>query len=100
MNRYKDIGKFINKNKKTYYTNAVYPTIPESLNDIYVIATDEDRYDKLALQFYQDSSLWWIIASANNQEKASMFPTPGTQLRIPTDIAEFLNSYKRINSSR
>ena len=48
-----------------YYPNVIYPEVPVTEDDTYVIATDGDRYDTLAQQFYNDSSLWWVIASAN-----------------------------------
>lgn len=100
MKRYKNIGTFVNKNRRKYFTNAIYPNIPESADDFYVIATDGDRYDKLAQQFYQNSSLWWIIASSNNEERASLYPTPGAQLRIPNNIAKYLQEFDRLNTSR
>ena len=100
MNRYTKIDKYKNNTGKRYYTNAIYPTIPETENDIYIIASAGDRYDKLALQFYNDSSLWWIIASSNNHQKASLNPTPGEQLRIPADSGLALKLYEDINSSR
>jgi len=100
MKRYKKIDRYRSKEGKRYKTNAIYPTIPETENDIYVIASAGDRYDKLALQFYNDSSLWWIIASSNNYQKASLIPTPGEQLRIPADVRLALELYEDLNSSR
>ena len=100
MKRYKKIDRYRNKEGKRYKTNAIYPTIPETENDIYVIASAGDRYDKLALQFYNHSSLWWIIASSNNYQKASLIPTPGEQLRIPADVRLALELYEDLNSSR
>ena len=100
MNRYKDIDRFRSNSGKRYVTNAVYPTIPETENDIYVIASAGDRYDKLALQFYGDSTLWWIIASSNNHQRATLNPIPGEQLRIPADKALAIQLYEEINSSR
>lgn len=100
MNRYKDIDKFNNKQGRRYYTNAIYPEIPEEENDIYFIASAGDRYDKLADQYYSDSSLWWIIASSNNHQKASLNPTPGEQIRIPANVQLAIRLYEEINSSR
>lgn len=100
MKRYRDIDKFSNKEGRRYYTNAIYPEIPEEENDIYFIASAGDRYDKLALQYYSDSSLWWIIASSNNHQKASLIPTPGQQIRVPTNVNLALNLFEEINSSR
>ena len=49
MNRYDTIDKYKTEGGKTYYTNPIYPFIPESEDDIYIIAGVSDRYDVLAL---------------------------------------------------
>jgi hypothetical protein len=36
----------------------------------------------------------------NNATKGALFPEPGTQLRIPTDINSVLNQYKQFNKAR
>jgi len=100
MRRYEKIGIRVDKENRKYYSNSIYPTIPESEDDIYVIASEGDRYDKLALQFYNDSTLWWIIASSNNGERAGLIPTPGLQLRIPASKSLALKLYREINKSR
>ena len=100
MRRYEKIGMRVDKENRKYYSNSIYPTSPETEDDRYVIATEGDRYDKLALQFYNDSSLWWIIASSNNGERAGLIPTPGLQLRIPADKSLALKLYREINKSR
>lgn len=100
MKRYKQIDEYRTSEGRRYVTNAIYPTIPETQNDIYVIASAGDRYDKLALQFYGDSTLWWIIASSNNHQRATLNPTPGEQLRIPADKNLAIELYEEINSSR
>lgn len=69
-----------------YYKNAVFPEIPYSDNDIYVITTVGDRLDLLAYDYYGDPELWKIIASANALPCDSLFITPGTQIRIPANL--------------
>ena len=71
--------------------------MPLSGNDYYVITTAGDRYDTLAQQFYNDYSLWWIIAAANNSERASLVVQPGIQLRIPTDIENIISNFNSTN---
>jgi hypothetical protein len=76
-----------------------YPTVPLSSNDIQVITTDGDRLDLLADQFYNDSSLWWIISIANPSLKQnSLLPPVGSQLRIPVLLQDVLNSYYLLNN--
>ena len=51
---------------KLVYKPRIYPNIPLTDADIFVATETGDRLDTLANQFYKDSTLWWIIASANN----------------------------------
>lgn len=98
-----DINKTILKteDKVPYYKGDVYPNIPFSENDIYVITTVGDRLDSLANDYYKDSKLWKIIAIANNNiTKGSLFPIPGTQLRIPLNINNILKQIDKFNKSR
>ena len=98
--RYENSTLSRDRKGKRFFTNPIYPEIPVTENDIYVITTGTDRYDKLALQFYNDSTLWWIIASSNNGERAGLIPTPGLQLRIPASKSQALKLYREINKSR
>ena len=83
-----------------YYLNNIYPDIPLSENDSYVISTLGDRLDLLALDFYGDASFWWIIASANTLSGDSLYIEPGLQIRIPNDVTAILNQYKIVNTLR
>jgi hypothetical protein len=84
---------------KPYYKGKIYPIIPLTETDEYVITTTGDRLDLLAYSYYNDAELWWVISVANNHVTGgSMFPIPGTQLRIPTDISSVLTSFDEINN--
>jgi len=83
-----------------YKRNVIYPEIPLDENDVYVLAQYGDRYDTLALEFYQDPELWWIISSANNFQKGSLNVTPGVQLRIPADKASVIQLFEEVNKNR
>ena len=84
-----------------YYKGKQYPNIPLSESDVYVITTVGDRLDSLAYSYYGDSTLWWIIAAANNNAtKGALYPQPGTQLRILTNVNSVLNLYKQFNKAR
>tara|TARA_R110000782_G_scaffold75910_3_gene151319 strand:- start:2068 stop:2355 length:288 start_codon:yes stop_codon:yes gene_type:complete len=76
-----------------------YPNIPLSFNDRYFITTEGDRLDILAEQFYSDSTLWWVISIANPSiNQGSYFITPGTQIRVPSNISLIIQDYKNLNS--
>ena len=86
---------------KPYYKGKVYPNIPLSETDVYVITNVGDRLDSLAYSYYNDTNYWWIISVANNNvTKGSLFPAPGTQLRIPTDLNNVLNLFNQFNQAR
>jgi hypothetical protein len=83
-----------------YYVNNVYPDIPYSENDTYLISTYGDRLDLYALDFYNDDRLWVFIASANNLPGDSIYPPVGVQLRIPANLQGLINNYKSVNIYR
>lgn len=99
-NRYRDIKQRTTSDGVTYTVNAIYPEIPLSEEDFYVISTGGDRYDTLAQQFYSDYTLWWVIAAANNSERASLVVQPGVQLRIPANKDRILELYRQVNKTR
>ena len=99
--RYQNIG--ITKNSQLgseYYTNNIYPDIPVSENDTYVITVLGDRLDLIAFDFYGDTSFWWVIASANALPGDSINVEPGTQIRIPANLVGVINEYKAVNITR
>jgi hypothetical protein len=89
-----------NQTGSQYYLNNVYPDIPFSPDDNYVITVVGDRLDLLALDFYGDDSLWWVIVSANGLPGDSIFPPIGIQLRIPINIQSVVSQYKITNQIR
>jgi len=99
--RYENIPiKRENGNKNRYYSNNVYPSIPVSQEDDYVIAVLGDRMDLIAFDFYGDPSLWWVIASANSLPGDSLYLEPGMQIRIPFNVTAVINQYNQVNSNR
>ena len=102
MNRYENPTILTTPNtNRPYYKGKQYPNIPLSEFDVYVITTVGDRLDNLAYSYYNDATLWWIIAVANNNAtKGALYPIPGTQLRIPTDLNSILNQFDQFNKAR
>jgi len=98
--RYRDIETLRNEDGKRYFKNAIYPDIPFSEEDTYVITTGADRYDILAKQFYNDSSLWWVIATANVSKRDGLIVEQGIQLRIPGNISAIIEEYNLVNANR
>ena len=101
MNRYTNSIISQTIEGRPYFKQRYYPNIPLSENDVYVITTVGDRLDSLAYSYYRDSTLWWIISIANNNiTKGSLFPEPGTQLRIPTNLNAVISLYTQYNTTR
>ena len=98
MNRYQNISIIKNSQGVSYYRDNKYPEIPLSINDIYIVASEGDRFDMLANQYYGDSSLWWIISIANpDLFQDSLYIPLETQIRIPYNPANVIASYKKLN---
>jgi nucleoid-associated protein YgaU len=102
MNRYNDPTVLKTEyTNRPYFKGKFYPNIPLSESDVYVITTVGDRLDSLAYSYYNDPTLWWIISAANNNiTKGALYPEPGTQLRIPTDLNYVLDLYNQFNQAR
>lgn len=100
MRRYSNIQTLLSEEGVVYKSNPIYPSIAPSVEDFYIISNIGDRYDKLAQSFYGDSSLWWIIASANNHSRGSLVVEPGVQIRIPSDKAKAIELYNNVNNNR
>lgn len=98
MGRYTNIKTRIDSEGTRLYRTNKYPEIKRSDDDLYVITQTGDRYDKLADQYYKDSSLWWIISTANyGTNQSSYYPPIGVQIRIPANVTEIIRSYQQIN---
>lgn len=85
--RYKSVETKKLDDGKTVLKSKIFRSIPKKDDDIYIITQETDRLDTLANEFYNDSTMWWIISLANNLNSADIGVTPGIQLRIPKDIS-------------
>jgi len=106
MARYTDI-RYVTDPKvngtqgREYYGPTKYPEVPLSFEDTYVYAEQGDRYDQLALQYYGDFNLWWVISIANGSIKQNSYYLPlGVQVRIPTNIGSILAKFKQLNNRK
>jgi nucleoid-associated protein YgaU len=101
MSRYNSIPVTKTEDGTEYKQTTVYVSPAASTQDYYVITTTGDRFDILAKQFYGDSDLWWVIASANPQvRKDTLFIEPGLQLRIPGRSAVAEETFRKENRER
>jgi len=91
--RYKNNERKKLRDGRQVYRSKIYPDIPLRDNDIYVATETGDRLDTLAYQYYNDASLWWIIASANNLHDAPLGIEDGTILRIPQNFIQINSNF-------
>tara|TARA_B100000287_G_C20620498_1_gene775767 strand:+ start:486 stop:839 length:354 start_codon:yes stop_codon:yes gene_type:complete len=86
--------------KRTAYATVIYPKIPHKAEDIWIRTRIGDRFDTLAHEFYEDVTMWWIIARANKMVYGSLAVEPGIKLRIPIKQEDIVNEYHKINRER
>ena len=86
------------KNGTRYYKPTVVPNVPIKDSDIFVYPIYGDIFDTIAQRYYNDSSLWWIIAKANELSKGQISADPLKKIRIPTEIDDILESVQKSNS--
>lgn len=80
MSRY-DIVKKITEKGVNRIGTADLPKFTENNSDILLIATQGDRCDLIAQEYYGTTELWWFVASVNNLKSNNI--QAGTQLRVP-----------------
>ena len=85
MSRYDSISKIIDKKIQRIGT-ATLPEVEERNADTLLIATEGDRCDLLATEFYGTPELWWFVATVN--KLSSNHIEAGTQIRVPISLEQ------------
>lgn len=86
MSRYNTTSEIRDNKDIRRRGTTVFPVMPLTVDDIYIVTSGIERLDKLAQTFYGDASLWWIIASANGLGKGTLIVQENTNLRIPSKL--------------
>jgi hypothetical protein len=92
--RYKYTSIKTTKKGKRVFRPTMYPKIPIQDSDVFIYPKFGDRLDTLAQKYYEDTSLWWIIAKANNLDEAHIGLEVDKQIRIPINITFIINRLK------
>ena len=95
--RYNNTKVKISRDGKRVLRPTIYPKIPIKDSDIFIYPKFGDRLDNLAYKYYKDTTLWWIIAKANDLDEAHIGLTLDEQIRIPMDITSIINELKRLS---
>jgi hypothetical protein len=99
MSRYSTGTIILDENGKRYFNTIILPNPAGNTTDIFIQTTTPDRLDKLALIFYEDETMWWVIAAANGLGKGTYMVPADTRLRIP-DIADIQQVIIDTNNER
>ena len=99
MSRYNNTRIKRKQDGDRVYSYTLYPKIPIQNSDVFITPTYGDRLENLANEYYQDTSLWWIIAQANGIKGFTALYTKNFkgELRIPTEIQDIINEFNSIN---
>lgn len=82
---YLNFCDFLEYEGESFFDTPEFPDIEETDDDKYITITNQymGRLDLIAFDFYQDVSLWWIIAVANDIQVVPDGMKLGMQIRIP-----------------
>ena len=97
MGRYDNVPLKINRKGQRVLVATLYPQIPLTDEDQFIRPKDGDRLDNLAYRYYNDASLWWVIAKANGLGKGRIVTNPSVELRIPGNIAYIIAEFNALN---
>jgi phage tail protein X len=98
MPRYSSTPQKLNQRGQRVLVSTIYPPIPLSDSDRFIYPKDGDRLDNIAFRYYNNASLWWVIAQANGLGKGRTILNPNFQIRIPGDVEKILSEYTKLNS--
>jgi hypothetical protein len=95
-NRYSNIPTMLKTGKGRVYDSVLLPNVDATDSDIVVITIQGDRLDLLANEYYQDPSMWWVIALKNDMTEVDISMKEGIVLRIPSrnEAIQIKNSLK------
>jgi len=99
MSRYNNTRVRFKKEYGRTYSYTMYPKIPIKNSDVFITPQYGIRLENLANKYYQDTSLWWIIAQANGIKGFTALYTKNFkgELRIPTEIQDIINDFESMN---
>lgn len=98
MKRYSTTKQKIDKSGIRVYSTTYYPEILVSDSDTFIYPKDGERLDTLAYAYYNDVSLWWVIAKANGIKGKPALSSDDI-IRIPVDIVKIIENFKNLNKS-
>ena len=100
MSRFNNKNLLRKRSTGRYYSSTIFPEVPLSPDDNYIITQDGDRLDNISFEFYDDVQFWWVIAAANPNKlrKDSYHVKLGEQIRIPANPISYINLFESLNN--
>jgi hypothetical protein len=95
--RYQNIKTKSRYDGKSVYKSVYYPNIYPNVDDLYIIASENDFLDSLSKKYYGTEEYWWIIAQANDLGKGKLSIDTGKRIIIPGNLSRILEDFKRLN---
>lgn len=96
--RYDNAKILRDRDGNRYFRPTIVPNIPLQDSDIFMFPREGERFDTLAQKYYGDSTLWWIIAKANELNNGKLALDPDQKIRIPMNIDTILDSVRLSNA--
>ena len=97
MKRYATTRQKLDKSGIRVYSTTYYPEIPLENEDRFINVIIGDRLDSLAYKYYNDITLWWIIAKANGLRGKPVL-NAGEVIRIPSNITNIIEKFNNLNN--
>jgi len=98
MKRYSTTKQKIDKSGIRVYSTTYYPEILVSDSDTFIYPKDGERLDTLAYTYYNDVSLWWVIAKANGI-RGKVALSADEIIRIPGNVVNIVEKFKNLNKT-
>lgn len=98
MKRYSTTSQKTDKSGTRVYSTTYYPEIPLENEDKFIYAKIGDRLDSLAYKYYNDITLWWVIAKANGLRGKPAL-SAGEVIRIPSNITTIVENFTQLNKT-
>jgi hypothetical protein len=98
MKRYDIASQIKDDSEKRKLSTIIISASPDT-TDTVIRTSNPQRLDKLALDFYADESLWWMIATVNQLGKGTLIVPRNTIIRIP-DKERVLSEIEQKNKTR
>ena len=100
MNRYRFTKIRKEEDGIQYRSITEYPKVTPKNSDRVYFTKQGERWDNIAYKFYEDTSLWWILARANKIGLGSLNVKAGKQIRIPENPQIIIEEYNEINKKQ